>query len=206
MLTAPVSAAEYLSELCGHDRVEELIFGHRRNLPRIVCPNGVVVLDRLAAILSEQVVAALPLLTLLRHPIDLVLDEHLDLVLHPPLALVLPERARNIKGPTQIWGAPSLVVELLSQSSARRLRHTKLHWYGGYGVDESWMIDMRHQRVEVASYSKRKLPLPNIYSSSTPIESPLLPNVSFCAADLFWDSVPLFNTVTPAYRSDRRHQ
>lgn len=206
MLTAPVSAAEYLSGLRGHDRVEELIFGHRRHLPRILCPNGVVVLDRLIAILSKHVATAPTLLTLLKHPIDLVLNEHVDLVLHPPLALVLPERAGALQGPTQIWGAPSLVVELLWPSSARRLRHTKLRWYGGYGVDELWMIDMRHQRVEVASYSKRKLPLPNIYSSSTPIESPLLPDVSFCAADLFWDSVPLFNTVTPAYRSDRRHQ
>lgn len=206
MLTAPVSAAAYLSELRGHDRVEELIFGHRRHLPRIPWPNGAVALERLAAILSEQIVTALPLLTLRKHPIDLVLDEPNDLVLHPPLALVLPERVGDIKGPTQIWGAPSLVVELLSLSSARRLRQTKLHWYGRYGVGELWMIDMRCQRVEVASYSQRKQPVPNIYSGFAPIESSLLPHVSFCAANLFWDSVPLVGTVPPAYRSDRRPQ
>lgn len=205
MLTGPVSAAEYLSDLRGHDRVEELIFGHRRHLPRIPFPNGVVVLDRLAAILSEHFAIANALVTLLKHPIDLVLNEQIDLVLHPPLALILPERAGTRQGPTQVWGAPSLVVELLWPLSARRLRHTKLRWYGGYGVDELWMIDTRHQRVEVASYSMRKRPLPNIYSGHAPIESPLLPTLSFCAADLFRNSVSLFNAVVP-YRLDRRHQ
>lgn len=206
MLIGPVSAAEYLSDLRGDERVEELIFGHRRQLPRLPFPNGVVVLDRLAAILSDHAAIGPTLSMLLRHPIDLVLNEQIDLVLHPPLVLILPERVGTRQGPTQVWGAPSLVVELLWPSSARRLRHTKLRWYGGYGVDELWMVDTRHKRVEVASYSMRKRPLPNIYSGYAPIESPLLPTLSFCAADLFWDPVSRFNTVAPAYQLYRRNQ
>jgi hypothetical protein len=206
MLPAPVSAAEYLADLRGHHREEELIFGHRRHVPRIPCLNGVVILERLAAILSEHLATVPTPFALLKHPIDLVLNVEFGLVLHPPLALVLPKRADALHGTTRVWGAPGLVVELLWPSSARRLRHTKLRWYGGYGVDELWMVDTRHERVEVASYARRKLPLPNIYSGDTPIESPLLPTLSFCAADLFGNTDSLVDAVAPAYRLDRRHQ
>jgi hypothetical protein len=47
----------------------------------------------LAAILSEQVAASPAPCTILTHQIDLILNERTGLVLHPPLALVLPERA-----------------------------------------------------------------------------------------------------------------
>jgi hypothetical protein len=204
MLTAPLSAAEYLSDLRGHDRVEELVFGHRRHLPRASCPKGTAILNRLASILSEHVAAAPAPCIILKHPIDLILDERVDLVLHPPLALVLPERTSILRGPTQVSGPPNLIVELLWPWSARRIRYTKCRWYGGYGVDELWMIDTRHQRVEVASYWKRKHPVPNIYSGSTPIESPLLPNLSFRATDLFWDFILLLDTVVPSVRQGGR--
>jgi hypothetical protein len=190
MLSPLINAAEYLSGLRGDDRVEELVFGHRRRLPRIPCPDGVVVLNRLATILSEHVAASSAPCTILRHPIDLILNERNRLVLHPPLALVLSERPSILRGSTQVSGAPNLIVELLWPSSARRIRHTKFRWYGGYGADELWMIDMRRQRVEVASYSMRKLtPVPSIYSGSMPIESPLLPNLSFRPSDLFSSSL-----------------
>jgi hypothetical protein len=205
MLSAPINAAEYLSGLRGHDRVEELVFGHRRQLPRAASPVGGAILDRLAAILSEQVTASHAPCTILRHPIDLILDERFGLVLHPPLVLILPERASILRGPTRVAGAPNLIVELLWLSSARRFRHTKLRWYGDCGVDELWMLDMRCQRVEVANYWAHKPPIPNIYSGSTPIESPLLPNLSFCTTDLFRDFISLVDRVVPSSQSGRRH-
>lgn len=205
MLNPLIDAAEYLSDLRGDDRVEELVFGHRRRLPRMSCPTGVVVLERLATILSEHAAASSAPCAVLRHPVDLILDEHNRLVLHPPLALVLSERASICRASTQVLGAPNLIVELLWPWSARRIRDTKVRWYGGYGVDELWMIDMRRHRVEVASYSMRRLmPVPRIYSDSVLIESALLPNLSFCPADLFSDFNSLLHVI-PSVQSVRRH-
>jgi hypothetical protein len=205
-LPAPISAAEYLSDLRGPDRVEELVFGHRRRLPRASGSNGVAILNRLAAILSEHVSAAPVPGLVLKHPIDLILNERIDLVVHPPLVLILPGRSTILRGTTQVSGAPNLIVELLCSLSARRIRHSKLRWYGAYGVDELWMIDMRHQRVEVASYSRRKHPVPNVYSGSTPIESPLLPNLSFRPIDLFGDVISLVGGVVQSVPSSRGHR
>jgi Uma2 family endonuclease len=204
VLTAPVSAVEYLSGLHGDDRVEELVFGHRWRLPRTPCSDAAGILSRLAILLTQYLAGAPAPYAIVKHPADLILDERVGLVLHPPLVLVLSERASILRDSTRVSGPPNLVVELLCPSSARRIRHTKFRWYGSYGVDELWMIDTRCQRVEVASYWMRKRPVPNIYSGSTPIKSPLLPRLSFRPADLFGDVMPLLDPLVSSLKGEPR--
>ena len=49
----------------------------------------------------------------------------------------------------QVWGAPDLVVEVLSPGIERYDRTEKLEWYRRYGVRECWLADLIEERVVV---------------------------------------------------------
>lgn len=72
-------------------------------------------------------------------PMDVVLDERAALVVQPDIIVVTNERLSIVRD--RIWGAPDLVVEVLSPSTARRDRTTKLGWYRHYGVRECWLVE-----------------------------------------------------------------
>jgi Uma2 family endonuclease len=80
-------------------------------------------------------------------PMDVVLDEVAALVVQPDLVFVTQERRGIIR--ERIWGPPDLVVEILSPHTERRDRTTKVAWYRRYGVRECWLINVKHQWVEV---------------------------------------------------------
>jgi Uma2 family endonuclease len=71
-------------------------------------------------------------------PIDVVLGE--DVVLQPDIVVVREER-QAIVGPTNLHGAPDLVIEVLSDSTRRRDEITKRRLYEQHGVDEYWIVD-----------------------------------------------------------------
>jgi Uma2 family endonuclease len=83
-----------------------------------------------------------------------------------------------------VWGAPDLVVEILSPRTARRDRTTKLAWYRRYGVIECWLVDVTHRSVEVVelqAHDARRIP----YSGDAPMHSTVLPNWTVAAAQIF---------------------
>jgi len=84
-------------------------------------------------------------------PIDVVLDADAALVLQPDVLFVSTERLSIIRD--QVWGAPDLVVEILSLGTERYDRGDKLGWYRQYGVRECWIVDPRAQGVEVVDFT-----------------------------------------------------
>jgi Uma2 family endonuclease len=83
-------------------------------------------------------------------PIDVVLDSEAALVLQPDVIFVSIERTHIISD--RVWGAPDLVVEVLSRRTAARDRTQKLAWYRQYGVRECWLVDPAHKQVEVVTW------------------------------------------------------
>jgi Uma2 family endonuclease len=71
-------------------------------------------------------------------PMDVVLSSH-DVV-QPDLLYISKARASVITE-KYVQGAPDLVVEILSESTAQIDRTTKLKLYARYGVAEYWVID-----------------------------------------------------------------
>lgn len=61
-------------------------------------------------------------------------------VLEPDVFFVSSPRL-HIVGEKHLTGPPDLVVEVLSESSARLDRHIKFKQYALYGVPEYWLID-----------------------------------------------------------------
>lgn len=78
-------------------------------------------------------------------PIDVRLDPH-DIV-QPDVLAIRAERSSIIKE-RWIEGAPDLVVEVLSPSTARRDRGLKAARYATFGVREYWLVDCEARAVE----------------------------------------------------------
>ena len=79
-------------------------------------------------------------------PMDVVLSE-VDVV-QPDLLYFAPDRLDRI-GEARIDGAPSLVVEILSDGTRKRDEITKRHLYSRHGVEEYWIVDPLVETVKV---------------------------------------------------------
>lgn len=80
-------------------------------------------------------------------PVDLVLDRDAALVVQPDIVFVAADRLHIVRD--RIWGAPDLVVEVVSPGTMRRDRTTKLNWYRRYGVAECWHVAPTTRHVDV---------------------------------------------------------
>jgi Uma2 family endonuclease len=65
-------------------------------------------------------------------------------------------------GAVRFEGAPDLVVEIVSPSSVKRDKYTKLHKYADAGVREYWIVDPKRRKVTV--YLLEKDSDPEVYS------------------------------------------
>jgi len=176
---AKLNVDEYL-RMGETQRPMELIYGFVREPPAPRYGHQSV-LTHLVALLDEhvrdrrlgQVCAA---------PVDVVLDEAAALVVQPDIVLVAATHQARVRD--RVWGAPDLVVEILSPRTATRDRTTKLAWYRRYGVIECWLVDVTHRSVEVV-----ELQAPGAgrtpYSGNAPMHSTVLPNWTVAAAQIF---------------------
>jgi Uma2 family endonuclease len=119
-------------------------------------------------------------------PVDVVLDERKALVLQPDLIFVSSARADIIRD--QVWGAPDLVVEVLSSATRRRDRTDKLRWYRRYGVREYWLIDPVAKMVTVIGFPATGRPRRRSFSAGARIWSAILPDFD-APASAFFDSL-----------------
>jgi Uma2 family endonuclease len=106
-------------------------------------------------------------------PYDVYLDERN--VVQPDLCVVLTANARRIKD-EGLHGAPDLVVEVLSKSTAARDLAEKLEIYRAAGVPEYWVVDPDARAVHL--YRLQDSRQRTSYKSGDALKSPLLPNFS----------------------------
>ena len=114
-------------------------------------------------------------------PLDVILSEH-D-VLEPDLLLVLNEHQDYL----QDWvrGAPDLVIEILSPTTASRDRGLKLKTYARYGIGEYWIVDPDAQTVEVYRLTAEAFHLAAKCVKGKKVETPLLPGFSLAVGSIF---------------------
>jgi Uma2 family endonuclease len=79
-------------------------------------------------------------------PLDVVLDQ--ENIVQPDLVFVGAAQA-GIEERRGIFGAPELVVEILSPFSVRRDRQRKMRLYAQFGVKEFWIVDPGDYGIEV---------------------------------------------------------
>jgi Uma2 family endonuclease len=108
-------------------------------------------------------------------PFDVVFSEF-DVV-EPDLLYISKARAAVLT-PNNVQGAPDLVVEVLSETTARIDRSIKLKLYGRYGVNEYWVIDPKEPAAEVYRRGQEGLGLVAKLTAVDALSSPMLPGFS----------------------------
>ena len=116
-------------------------------------------------------------------PADVVLDEQKALVVQPDVFFISNQRFAIIRD--QVWGAPDLVVEVMSRGTARFDGTIKLGWYRQYGVRECWLLDPAERVVTVFNLEGAPADEGRRFTDSEAIRSAVLPHFVREAAEFF---------------------
>jgi Uma2 family endonuclease len=92
---------------------------------------------------------------LLPAPVDVELEPEARMV-QPDLVFIAADRVADLIGEGHIHGAPDLVVEILSPSTAHTDRHRKLPRYAASGIPELWLLDPGDQALELYLLSEEQ--------------------------------------------------
>ncbi len=84
-----------------------------------------------------------------------------------------------------IKGAPDLVIEILSPSTASRDKVKKSRLYYKYGVKEYWIVDPIAKAVQVFTPGEKNWNLFEAYDTDGILLSPLLPGLQINLVDVF---------------------
>ena len=114
-------------------------------------------------------------------PTDVVLSS--ESVVQPDILFVSNER-RDIITEANVSGAPDLVVEILSPSTAERDRDLKLNLYAKHGVREYWIVDPVEETVEVIELGVEGATSVRRYDAGS-VESALIPGFAILLDDVF---------------------
>jgi Uma2 family endonuclease len=106
-------------------------------------------------------------------PIDVILDPARHLIVQPDLLFISRARERIVAD--RIRGAPDLVVEVLSPHPRIGQLHERLLWFGEYGVNECWVVDLSERRLDVLTFADGRIDRRRLFDAQTPIVSPTLP-------------------------------
>ena len=104
-------------------------------------------------------------------PFDVILSPY-D-VFQPDVIFLSNERMRMRTG-DNIRGAPDLVVEVLSPSTAARDRGVKRDRYARFGVREYWIADLEARAIEVLVANGDGFATAGVYGEGDTLLSPLL--------------------------------
>jgi Uma2 family endonuclease len=114
-------------------------------------------------------------------PLDVVLSRF-DVV-EPDLLFVSKSRSSTVTE-TNVQGAPDLVVEVLSRTSAEIDRTTKLKLYARSGVKEYWIIDPDGPSAEIYRRQEKGFERVKTLGASDSLTSSLFPEFSLPLKDL----------------------
>jgi Uma2 family endonuclease len=178
-MSGRMTVAEYLRRKPETMRPMELVYGVVREPPAPFFPHQAIV-THLGGLLDQHVRRG-NLGVVSVAPVDVVLDAGRHLVVQPDIVFVAAARRAIIRD--RIWGAPELVVEVLSRRTAARDRTRKLGWYREYGVAEYWVVDPVRKAITVVPLTPRGRR--RRFSSSALVVSTVLPTLSLPVSAVF---------------------
>ena len=115
-------------------------------------------------------------------PFDVILSEF-DVV-QPDLLFVSNARS-GIITEDNVRGAPDLVVEILSPSTADYDRITKRELYERYGVPEYWLVDPYAKTITILRLGADGYNVHAVYGEGDTLSSPTLAGFSLNLSELF---------------------
>ena len=144
--------------------------------------------DRHQTVLLDLVLEVRPFVTARRlgrmwvAPFDVIFSD--TDVAQPDIVFVSNERA-GIVTEANIQGAPDLLVEVISPSTARYDRGYKMQLYWSHGVLEYWIVDPFAETVEVFVPGESGMAPHSLYSRRETLTSPLLAGLAIDLESVF---------------------
>jgi len=116
-------------------------------------------------------------------PIDVVLDRDRHLVVQPDLILVSPSRIGIVTD--RVWGAPDLVIEVLSPRPRIGTLDERIAWFAQYGVRECWLVHQDRRTLEILEFSSGMVVDRRMCLRDERLRSNVLPGFSPTPAAIF---------------------
>jgi len=116
-------------------------------------------------------------------PVDVVLDADADLVVQPDLLFVGAARASLVGD--RIFGAPDMVVEVLSPYPRIGHLEEKIGWYARYGVKECWLASLAQKEIAVLALADGAVASRALFARGQAITSELLGNTGLLPVNVF---------------------
>ena len=116
-------------------------------------------------------------------PFDVVLSD--TDVVQPDLLFVSRRREHLLSNGANVQGAPDLVIEILSPSTANRDLGYKRTLYARHGVLEYWIVDPVEETVRVLCPRDGALEVAHTFSRGQTLRSPLLDGFTVDVDDIF---------------------
>jgi Uma2 family endonuclease len=115
-------------------------------------------------------------------PIDVYLDDHN--VVQPDVVFVSAANS-GILTDDGIHGAPDLVVEIVSPSTAQLDKTAKRRVYARAGVKEMWLVDPLLRQVHLYEFTKQPTKAVRLVDEDETFGTVMLPDLMIAAADVF---------------------
>ena len=106
-------------------------------------------------------------------------------VVQPDLLFVSREREHLLSDGQKVRGAPDLVIEILSPSSADTDRGAKRDLYGRHGVTEYWLVDPIAETVSIHRQHGGVLAPTKSFRRQETLRSPVLVGLELHVDDIF---------------------
>jgi len=166
-----LTTSEYL-QTAESLRVQELIYGKLRveDSPTFRHQNLLLEL----AVLLRVFVGQHKLGVVCIAPQDVILDAARALILQPDLMFI--SKARHEIITDHIWGAPDLVVEVMSPHPRIGKLNDRIHYFKQYGVRECWLIHQLAREIEVINLKAHGPGARRMFRGFEGIESTVLPD------------------------------
>ncbi len=115
--------------------------------------------------------------------IDVILDREQALVVQPDLIFISKERLHIVTD--RVWGAPDMVLEVLSPHPRIGRLNERLGWFAQYGVRECWLLHQLDRRLDVLAFSRDGVASRESFDDEMPVRSAVLPDFDRTLASIF---------------------
>lgn len=166
-----LTTAEYL-QTAESLRVQELLYGTLRVAESPSFRHQNLLLE--LAVLLRVFVGQNKLGTVCIAPLDVILDPARALILQPDLCFVSNFRQDILTD--RVWGAPDMVLEVLSPHPRIGQLDERVRCFAHYGVRECWLIHQVTREIEVLSLDRAGVTARRTFRGVERLESEVLPD------------------------------
>ena len=115
-------------------------------------------------------------------PLDVILDHDRALIVQPDLLFISEQRSHIVSD--RVYGAPELVIEVLSPRPRIGDSEKRLGWFAEYGVRECWLVHQVEKWIEVIQFGDGAIARRDRFDTKSPISSGVLPEFRASFTDI----------------------